>query len=49
MMDEENNNSESKEAERELVSFVTEHCDRWRDHRNTNYLDRWNEYERILS
>jgi hypothetical protein len=46
-MDEEINN-ESKAAENELVSFVTEHCDRWRDYRDTNFLDRWLEYERIF-
>lgn len=31
----------------ELVSFVTSHCDRWRDHRDTNFLPTWDEYERI--
>lgn len=41
-------NDESKEAERELVAFVTEHCDNWRDYRDTNFLDRWLEYERIF-
>lgn len=36
------------EAEKELVSFVVEHCDRWRDHRDANYLAKWEEYERIF-
>lgn len=45
---EDNIQDESKEAERELVSFVTEHCERWKDHRDTNYLDKWLEYERIF-
>ena len=37
-----------EEAERELVSFVVEHCDKWRDHRDTNYLEKWDEYERLF-
>ena len=37
-----------EEAERELISFVVDHCDKWRDHRDTNYLDKWEEYERLF-
>jgi len=37
-----------EEAERELVSFVVEHCDKWRDHRDVNYLQKWDEYERLF-
>lgn len=33
--------------DKELVSFVVDHCNRWRDHRNVNYLDKWEEYERL--
>ena len=36
------------EAEKELVSFVVEHCDKWRDHRDANYLQQWEEYERLF-
>lgn len=36
------------EAEKELVSFVVEHCDKWRDHRDVNYLQKWDEYERLF-
>jgi len=36
------------EAERELIAFVVDHCDRWRDHRDTNYLTQWEEYERLF-
>lgn len=36
------------EAEKELVAFVVSHCDKWRDHRDTNYLDQWEEYERLF-
>jgi len=39
--------SEVTESDKELVSFVVEHCDRWRDWRDTNYETKWDEYERI--
>ena len=43
--------SEEEEAitqsDRELVSFVVEHCDKWRDWRDSNYEKKWDEYERI--
>jgi len=35
------------ESDRELVGFVVGHTDRWRDHRDTNFLPTWDEYERI--
>jgi len=34
--------------DKDLVSFVVDHCNRWRDHRNVNYLDKWEEYERLF-
>lgn len=34
--------------DKELVDFVVDHCNRWRDHRNVNYLDKWEEYERLF-
>jgi hypothetical protein len=36
------------EADKELVSFVTDHCDRWRTYRDVNFLPSWEEYERIF-
>ena len=39
---------EPTEGDKELVSFVVDHCDRWRDYRDSNYLDQWLEYERIF-
>ena len=36
------------ESDNELAQFVVAHCDRWRDHRDTNYLEDWKEYERIF-
>ena len=35
-------------ADKELVGFIVDHCNIWRDHRNVNYLDRWEEYERLF-
>ena len=40
--------TEPTESDKELVSFVVDHCDRWRDYRDSNYLDAWTEYERIF-
>jgi hypothetical protein len=39
---------EPTENDKELTSFVTSHCDRWRDWRDTNYLSDYLEYERIF-
>jgi len=36
------------ESDKELTDFVVSHCDRWRDWRDTNYLDKYLEYERIF-
>ena len=36
------------ENDKELIAFVVEHCDRWRDYRNVNFLPLWEEYERIF-
>ena len=39
---------EPTENDKELTSFVVNHCDRWRDWRDTNYLPDYLEYERIF-
>jgi hypothetical protein len=39
---------EPTENDKELTAFVTDHCDRWRDYRNTNFLESYLEYERIF-
>ena len=39
---------EPTESDKELVSFVSEHITRWRDYRDANYADAWDEYERIF-
>ena len=36
------------EADKELAAFVVQHCVRWRDSRDENYLEDWKEYERIF-
>ena len=39
---------EPSESDKELTAFVVNHCDRWRDSRDENYLEDWKEYERIF-
>jgi hypothetical protein len=39
---------EPTETEKELTSWVTQHIVRWRDHRDANYMDLWQEYERVF-
>ena len=39
---------EPTESERELTSWIVDHTERWRDHRDANYIDAWEEYERIF-
>jgi hypothetical protein len=39
---------EPTENDKELTAFVTDHCDRWRDYRDTNFLEDYLEYERIF-
>jgi hypothetical protein len=34
--------------DKDLVEFVLAHCDEWRNHRDTNYLPYWDEYERMF-
>ena len=45
---EQNDFDEPTEADKELVSFVVDHCDRWRTYRDINFLPQWEEYERIF-
>jgi hypothetical protein len=35
------------ESDKELVAFITDHCDRWKEHRDNNYQAKWDEYERL--
>ena len=38
--------NEPTQNEKELLAFVIEHCDRWREYRDQNYMDDWDKYER---
>jgi len=40
---------EPTESDKEIVNFVVNHCDRWRDWRDVNCLDDWLKYERIFN
>jgi hypothetical protein len=40
---------EPSDSDKELVSFVVDHCERWRNYRDTNFLSDWLEYERIFN
>ena len=44
----ENQFDEPTESDKELTAFVVDHCDRWRNYRDTNFLSDWEEYERIF-
>jgi hypothetical protein len=44
----ENQFDEPTESDKELTAFVVDHCDRWRNYRDTNFLNNWEEYERIF-
>lgn len=35
-------------ADKELVAYVLDHCDEWRNHRDVNYVQYWQEYERLF-
>jgi len=45
---EQNEYQEPTENDKEITAFVTDHCDRWRDYRNTNFMTAYLEYERIF-
>jgi hypothetical protein len=45
---EQNEFDEPTESDKELVGFVVDHCNRWRDYRDVNFLPDWLEYERIF-
>ena len=44
-----NEYQEPTESDKEIVNFVVNHCDRWRDWRDVNCLSDWLEYERIFN
>jgi hypothetical protein len=40
---------EPSDSDKELTAFVVNHCERWRNYRDTNFLSDWLEYERIFN
>jgi hypothetical protein len=47
-MDQFEEESQESQDDKALVAFVMDHCERWRDYRDTNFLEKWEEYERIF-
>jgi hypothetical protein len=45
---EDNKYEQPDEADKGLTTYVLDHIERWRDYRDTNYLEYWLEYERIF-
>lgn len=39
---------EETDADKEVIDFVLEHCNNWRNHRDVNYVYKWLEYERMF-
>lgn len=39
---------EPTESDKELVEWIVTHTERWRTYRDTNFRDKWEEYERIF-
>ena len=39
---------EPSDSEKELVEWITDHLERWRDYRDSNFMESWEEYERIF-
>lgn len=39
---------EPTDSDKEIIKFVVSHTNRWRDHRDQNFLEDWKEYERIF-
>lgn len=39
---------EPTEKDRELLNFIVNHTDKWRDYRDQNYSDDWKKYERTF-
>lgn len=39
---------EETDSDKDLVNFVVDHTDRWKEYRDSNFLPDWEEYERIF-
>jgi hypothetical protein len=45
---EQNEYEQPSQADKDLTAFVVNHCDKWRDYRNANFMTSYLEYERIF-
>ncbi len=45
---EQNEYEQPSQADKDLTAFVVNHCDRWRDWRNANFMTKYLEFERIF-
>ena len=45
---EQNEYQEPTQSDKELTAFVVDHCDKWRNYRNTNFMTKYLEYERLF-
>ena len=43
-----NEYEQPSQADKDLTAFVVNHCDKWRDYRNTNFMTKYLEYERLF-
>jgi hypothetical protein len=43
-----NEYEQPSQADKDLTAFVVNHCDKWRDYRNANFMTSYLEYERIF-
>jgi hypothetical protein len=39
---------EPSDAEKELLAFILDHTDKWREYRDQNYMEDWQKYERVF-
>jgi hypothetical protein len=43
-----NEYEQPSQADKDLTAFVVNHCDKWRDYRNANFMTKYLEYERLF-
>jgi hypothetical protein len=43
-----NEYEQPSQADKDLTAFVVNHCDKWRNYRNTNFMTKYLEYERLF-
>jgi hypothetical protein len=45
---EQNEYEQPSQTDKELTAFVVDHCQKWRNYRNTNFMTKYLEYERLF-